>query len=290
MITPCGYFNNVGQIAHLNRKSNDNREENLVFLCLEHHDVFDSRTRQSKGLTVSEVRQYRDRLYEFFEATTRSAPEASSALSDRATDSRKVSIESLSFAEKDVVDVVLRNERSRTAYVKSVTFKVKGLWRVTPNIRCAIPTSALRISETYPVYFPFPIKRPPFQFSRNTHQKLEAGELDRFAFHLNEEYGSRFVAVFRMEFVYDRECFKERSDKIIYFHYPRRTTPEQFFPTSPETRQVLEAVKSVNGIKNQGVVKLLELYQNELNEKSKKTKSSRRRKGPTDRTARRRRR
>lgn len=52
-----------GQIAHLNQKRDDNREDNLVFLCLEHHDTYDSRTSQSKGLTLGEVRAYRNELY-----------------------------------------------------------------------------------------------------------------------------------------------------------------------------------------------------------------------------------
>ena len=51
-----------GQIAHLNQRSDDARLENLVWLCLEHHDAFDSTTRQSKGYTASEVRRYRDQL------------------------------------------------------------------------------------------------------------------------------------------------------------------------------------------------------------------------------------
>lgn len=52
-----------GQIAHLNRDPSDYRFENLVWLCLEHHDEFDSKTSQSKGLTQAEVETYRDRLY-----------------------------------------------------------------------------------------------------------------------------------------------------------------------------------------------------------------------------------
>jgi len=36
---------------------------NLVFLCVEHHDRFDSRTSQSKNFTVEEVRLYRDQLH-----------------------------------------------------------------------------------------------------------------------------------------------------------------------------------------------------------------------------------
>lgn len=51
-----------GQIAHLNQRPDDARLENLAWLCLDHHDAFDSRTRQSKGYTASEVRRYRDQL------------------------------------------------------------------------------------------------------------------------------------------------------------------------------------------------------------------------------------
>jgi len=52
-----------GQIAHLNRNRSDPDFPNLVFLCLEHHDEFDSQTSQSKGLIPQEVKVYRDRLY-----------------------------------------------------------------------------------------------------------------------------------------------------------------------------------------------------------------------------------
>ena len=64
----CVYLNGRdeprrGQIAHLNRDRTDSSFENLVWLCLEHHDEYDGRTSQSKGFTVEEVRHYRDRLY-----------------------------------------------------------------------------------------------------------------------------------------------------------------------------------------------------------------------------------
>jgi len=52
-----------GQIAHLNHNPNDHRFENLVWLCLDHHDDYDGRPSQSKGLKAGEVRAYRDRLY-----------------------------------------------------------------------------------------------------------------------------------------------------------------------------------------------------------------------------------
>lgn len=55
-----------GQMAHLNRRRDDNRLENLAWLCLEHHDAFDSITSQSKNYTQEEVRRWRDRLHSHF--------------------------------------------------------------------------------------------------------------------------------------------------------------------------------------------------------------------------------
>ena len=52
-----------GQIAHLDKKPSNNSLNNLAYLCLEHHDAYDSTTRQSKGLTIAEVKRYRDELY-----------------------------------------------------------------------------------------------------------------------------------------------------------------------------------------------------------------------------------
>ena len=51
-----------GQIAHLDSDRNNNRIENLAFLCLVHHDEYDSRTSQSKGLTRHEIERYREEL------------------------------------------------------------------------------------------------------------------------------------------------------------------------------------------------------------------------------------
>jgi hypothetical protein len=51
-----------GQIAHLDGDRNNNRIENLVFLCLEHHDEYDSRTSQSKGFLQPEIERFREEL------------------------------------------------------------------------------------------------------------------------------------------------------------------------------------------------------------------------------------
>jgi hypothetical protein len=52
-----------GQIAHLDHNCANNNIGNLAWLCLEHHDQYDSRTSQSKGLTQQEVKKYRTQLH-----------------------------------------------------------------------------------------------------------------------------------------------------------------------------------------------------------------------------------
>ena len=64
----CVFVNGVlaprpGQLAHLDQNPRNNSLDNLAWLCMEHHDAYDSRTSQSKGLTAGEVRRYRDDLH-----------------------------------------------------------------------------------------------------------------------------------------------------------------------------------------------------------------------------------
>ena len=48
-----------GQIAHLDRDPANNKLDNLAFLCLEHHDQYDVKPSQAKGLRPAEVKAYR---------------------------------------------------------------------------------------------------------------------------------------------------------------------------------------------------------------------------------------
>lgn len=52
-----------GQISHLDRDPSNNDPDNLAYLCLEHHDDYDTRRSQSKGFTAEEVKRYRAELY-----------------------------------------------------------------------------------------------------------------------------------------------------------------------------------------------------------------------------------
>jgi len=51
-----------GQIAHIDHDASNAKEENLVYLCLEHHDEYDSKTSQVKGITEVELSAYKERL------------------------------------------------------------------------------------------------------------------------------------------------------------------------------------------------------------------------------------
>lgn len=53
-----------GQVAHLDQDRDNNDVDNLAWLCLEHHDDYDSRTSQSKSLQLTEVKAYRSELYD----------------------------------------------------------------------------------------------------------------------------------------------------------------------------------------------------------------------------------
>jgi hypothetical protein len=64
----CVHFDNdwaqkQGQIAHLDRDPSNFAEDNLAFLCLPHHDDYDTKRRQTKNLTILEAKTARDRLY-----------------------------------------------------------------------------------------------------------------------------------------------------------------------------------------------------------------------------------
>jgi hypothetical protein len=54
-----------GQISHLDHNPSNNDPDNIAFLCLVHHDQYDGKTSQSKGLTIAEVKEYRSLLDEW---------------------------------------------------------------------------------------------------------------------------------------------------------------------------------------------------------------------------------
>jgi hypothetical protein len=51
-----------GQLAHIDRNSANNAETNAAYLCLAHHDEYDTQPSQSKGLTKTELIVYQKLL------------------------------------------------------------------------------------------------------------------------------------------------------------------------------------------------------------------------------------
>ena len=56
------YSQKEGQLAHIDRDPSNNDEDNLAYLCLPHHNDYDSNRRQTKNLTERELKTARDRL------------------------------------------------------------------------------------------------------------------------------------------------------------------------------------------------------------------------------------
>jgi hypothetical protein len=53
-----------GQIAHLDGDPSNSSEDNLAFMCLTHHSLFDSKTSQHKNYTRPEAKTARTKLYD----------------------------------------------------------------------------------------------------------------------------------------------------------------------------------------------------------------------------------
>jgi hypothetical protein len=62
-----------GQIAHVDKNPANFAEDNLAWLCLPHHSLFDSKTSQHKNYTLAEVKRARDTLYQEIEQGRHSA-------------------------------------------------------------------------------------------------------------------------------------------------------------------------------------------------------------------------
>jgi hypothetical protein len=54
----------LGQIAHLDKDPSNSAEDNLAFMCLNHHSLLDSKTSQHKNYTLQELKAAREKLYE----------------------------------------------------------------------------------------------------------------------------------------------------------------------------------------------------------------------------------
>jgi hypothetical protein len=63
----------LGQIAHLDGDRTNGAEDNLAWMCMTHHSVYDSTTSQHKNYTLAEVKTLRARLYQAIASGERGA-------------------------------------------------------------------------------------------------------------------------------------------------------------------------------------------------------------------------
>jgi len=97
-----------GQIAHLDRNPSNNRLENLAWLCLHHHDQYDSIRRQTKRLTLEEVKLYREQLnFQLISLLSKNAEEPDKLLEDAESDLTLEVIYRYSDADKAVTKTVI---------------------------------------------------------------------------------------------------------------------------------------------------------------------------------------
>lgn len=99
-----------GQIAHLDQDSENADEENLAFLCFDHHDEYDGVPRLAKGLREDEVRHWREELYREMAYRFRSFKNTGFALTvDRFIWANRGNKMSASFRLKNTGEVAARS-------------------------------------------------------------------------------------------------------------------------------------------------------------------------------------
>lgn len=58
------YTEKNGQFAHLDHDPSNSTYENLAWMCLTHHDEYDSKRSQTKNYSEHETKKYRQALYD----------------------------------------------------------------------------------------------------------------------------------------------------------------------------------------------------------------------------------
>jgi hypothetical protein len=75
----CDLREKRGQIAHLDKDPSNSAEDNLAFMCLDHHTLYDSKTGQHKNYTIREAKIAREQLYEAIRQNRHAVSSASGA-------------------------------------------------------------------------------------------------------------------------------------------------------------------------------------------------------------------
>ncbi len=231
-----------GQVAHIDHDRTNSVEDNLAFLCLDHHDEYDAKRSQAKGLTEKEVKYYRGELYSVLKAGPQAiaAPAPSGALKlvdvgfvEDGTEKPRVEdhpgydvwcqipggMEMMrawatdpkpSAGELPLLDIKLRNTGSSLAVVKRAVFHVKKTWQLCPFCLCF---SELKVSANYDVIFCN--QKAPYVVVKPLSQVVAPNEADRFTMRLRPEAEARIILA-HLSLIYDEDDKVLDAGEIVF--------------------------------------------------------------------------
>lgn len=164
-----------GQIAHIDKDSSNDSEENLLFLCLNHHDEYDSIRSQSKGITQKELEHYRDELYEAIKNNIFDDPTKNGIyLNDAMLEIVAIDIDEHNEDGYPIVDIKLRNLGNNAGFVKRIDINVVDCFKMNnPNLT---DYSRVDCSHTYNTLLDIETNPKILRVS----QSVPANSVDRF--------------------------------------------------------------------------------------------------------------
>jgi hypothetical protein len=110
-----------GQIAHLDDNRANCAEDNLAFMCIEHHSLYDSTTSQHKNYTLQEAKTARSRLYQAITNGDHITAGSPRALPNAGMDADRQSLASLVelMAETGSIDFLRTNNFAGWSFERS---------------------------------------------------------------------------------------------------------------------------------------------------------------------------
>jgi hypothetical protein len=102
----CDLDEKLGQIAHLDNAPSNSEEDNLAFMCLFHHSLFDSTTSQHKNYTIHEVKAARSRLYRAISENRHAVPPPIAAPGSQSDADQLFFGQRTQLAETDVIQKI----------------------------------------------------------------------------------------------------------------------------------------------------------------------------------------
>ena len=125
-----------GQIAHLNHNAGNGAEDNLAWLCLDHHTEYDSTTRQHRNFTIGEIKKARSDLHAIVESKKARSDENAVVESRKRCEWVLVLSGGFSDVDKEKIEVIVDHMRN---HLRDPNLTMKRL--ETGSVRLVIESS-----------------------------------------------------------------------------------------------------------------------------------------------------